>query len=202
MNFKSGVTDMRRFLFFALATVLLSFPSTSFSAQLINVTGNDVTLTYVDVDCAGQNEVGITVAGTGFVGQQISIQNCVAGGFTFNETAALTNSLAISVGADITIAADKTVTGLNNLFEQAAKAGDGTYSDAGSTTLWSAAYADRIDVASAIVGLHTGSTIVGGDALGILRLYGNGIDIGSFEKIKKRWLVPPLKILPVYYTVP
>ena len=200
MNFEKRGESMKRFFIFIL--LLLVIPSISFSTQLINVTGNDVTLTYVDVNCADENEVGVIVAGTGFVGQHLSVQNCTAGGFTFNETATLTNSLAISVGADITIATDKTVTGLNNLFEQAAKAGDGTYSDAGSTTLWSATYADRIDAAVAIVGLHTGHSIVGGDSFGLLNLYGDGIDIGSSEKIKKRWLIPPLKILPVYYTVP
>ena len=118
-------------------------------------------LTYVSVDCAGQNETGIVVAGTTFVGKNLSVQNCAGGGYTFNETATLTNSLAISAGDDITIANTKTVTGTYNLFGDAAKAGLGTYSDGGSTTLWSAAYADRKGNAVAINGLHsTGNTDV------------------------------------------
>lgn len=128
-----------------LAAAFLLFAAPALAAELINVTGNGVELTYVSVDCNGENEVGITISGTGFVGKQLSSLNCAGGAYAFNEDATLSYSLGISVGDDLAIAAGKTVTGLNNLFGDAAKAGDGTYSDAGSTTLWSAAYADRLD---------------------------------------------------------
>ena len=185
-------------------SILLILAAPAWSAQLINVTGSGVELTYVDVDCAEENEVGVVVAGASFVGKNLSVQNCAGGAYAINETAALTNSIGISAGADITIAADKTLTGTYNLFGDAAKAGDGTYSDGGSTSLWSAAYADRIDAGVAIALLHVGKTIVGGDAAGILYLYGAGIDIGAFERPKfldgipgKMW-----DATPKYYTVP
>jgi hypothetical protein len=119
-------------------SILLLLVAPCFSAELINVTGNGVELTYVSVDCNNENEVGITVTGTGFVGLNISVQNCVAGGFVFNETGTLTNSRVFLIGNDITIASSKMVTGTYNLFGDAAKAGDGTYLDEGSTSKWSA----------------------------------------------------------------
>ena len=155
------------------------------SAQ-ITVTGDGVTLTYVSVDCAGASEVGIAVTGEGFTGQNLSVLNCASGGFTFAEDSTLTNSLAISDGDDVSIADTMKLTGTYNLFGDAAKAGDGTYSDGGSTSKWSASYADRIDAGSAIALLHVGSAIVGGDAAGNTKLYkcttAGGVDIGALEK--------------------
>jgi hypothetical protein len=56
-----------------------------------------------------------------------------------DEDVTITNSISYNLlGDDINIAATKTVTGTYNLFEDAAKAGAGTYSDGSSTTLWSA----------------------------------------------------------------
>ena len=189
---------------FLAVALLLAGPV--YAAQLINVTGNGVELTYVSVDCAGANETGIVVAGTTFVGKQISVQNCAAGGFTFNESATLTNSLAISDGADITIANTKTVTGTYNLFGDAAKAGSGTYTP-DANTKWGAAYADRIDAGTAIAGLHTSGSnlITGGDAGGNGYLYGNGVDIGANEVEQSIPAPPSKKIkwkLTKLYTVP
>lgn len=174
------------FLFFAAGVL---FASEGSSAQLINITGNGVELTYVDVDCSNENEIGIAVSGTDFVGQQISVQNCAAGGFKFDESATLKNSLAISTGDDITIAVDKTVAGTYNLFGDAAKAGAGTYSDAGTTSLWGAAYSARINAAEVIESLHSGTTIIGGDACGNTRLQGLP-DIGGCEWLSaaKSWM--------------
>ena len=195
---------MRLANFPLVVSILLLLAAPVYSAQLINVTGDGVELTYVYVDCNGENEIGITVAGASFVGKNISVQNCAGGAYAINETATLTNSIGISAGADVTIAADKTLTGTYNLFGDAAKAGDGTYSDGSSTSLWSAAYTDRIDAGAAIESLHTGKTIVGGDAAGVLYLFGAGIDIGAYERPKfidgipgKMW-----DATPKYYTVP
>jgi hypothetical protein len=56
-----------------------------------------------------------------------------------DESATLTNVIGYNtLGDDITIAATKTVIGTYNLFQDAAKAGAGTYSDGSSTTLWGA----------------------------------------------------------------
>ena len=62
-----------------------------------------------------------------------------------------------------------------------------------------------IDAGTAVTGLHTGSTIVGGDAGGNTRLYGSGVDIGGYEKLQKTAsLFPVLPVFgkPKYYTVP
>lgn len=181
--------------------LLLVFPV--YAAELINVTGDGVELTYVSVDCNGENEVGVTVAGATFVGQHLSVQNCAGGGFTFNETATLTNSLAISAGADITVALLKTVTGTYNLFGDAASAGLGTYTP-DANTKWSGAYADRIDTGTAIALLHVGSAIVGGDASGITSLRGYGIDKGALEQPQSKDSIIGFPIFsdPIIYTVP
>ena len=170
-----------------VATLVILIVGQSWGAELVNVTGSGVELTYVSIDCAGENEGGLTIAGASFVGKHISVLNCIAAGIIVNETATLTNSLAISDGADVTIAADKTLTGTYNLFGDAAKAGAGTYSDGGSTSLWSAAYADRRDSGVVIEGLHDGTTIIGGDALGNTQLFKCDwsllglVDIGAVE---------------------
>lgn len=55
-----------------------------------------------------------------------------------DEDATITNVIGYNtLGNDITIAAAKTVTGTYNLFQDAAKAGAGTYSDGSSTSIWS-----------------------------------------------------------------
>lgn len=66
-----------------------------------------------------------------------------------------------------------------------------------------------VDSGVAITGLHTGSTIVGGDAAGNMRLYGSGIDMGAYERVKKLDGPPVLGgagififETPKYYTVP
>lgn len=189
-----------RYLF--IATVLLASLVTHLNAaQLINVTGNGVELTYVSVDCNNENETGVVVSGTGFVGKQIEVLNCAGGGFSFGASATLINSLALSAGADITVSAGE-VTGLNNLFGDAGEAGAGTYTSA--TTLFSSSYAARIDTGSAIALVHVGSDIVGGDACGNAKLFGLGVDIGACEEAKFLDGLPA-KVWdtnPEYYTVP
>jgi hypothetical protein len=156
-------------------------------AQMVKVTGNNVALTYINIDCSSVNEVGMLVTGTGFIGQQLSAQNCVAGGFQFNESATLKNSLAISDGADITIATGKTVTGTYNLFGDVNTLG-AKYSDIGNTTFWSSTYDNRLDNGGVIIGLHSGRIVLGGDATGNTKLYKcrssriGVVDIGSDEQ--------------------
>lgn len=74
------------------------------------------------------------------VTDSIDVDNfTVLGGINANATFNLNNTISYdSDGADITIAAGKTVTGDYNWFQDAGKAGDGTYTDGGNTT-WSAA---------------------------------------------------------------
>jgi hypothetical protein len=102
------------------------------------ISGNDNTISYGLIDCEDSpGMAGMLVTGTGNTIKNYTVARCPGGAFQFDESATLTNSIGISSGPDITIASGKTVTGKNNLFGDAAKAGDGTYSDAGSTTLWS-----------------------------------------------------------------
>lgn len=159
----------------AAAILLLAIPVGA--AQLVNVTGNGVELTYVSVDCAGQNEVGVVVSGAGFVGKHIASQNCAGGAYSFSgATPTLTNSLGLSAGADVTIAAGVTLTGTYNLFGDAARAGTGTYLDGSSTTLWSSTYDARIDAGAPLwtYAAHPGD--VNGD-----KVSGARPDIGAVE---------------------
>ena len=189
--------------------IVLLLATPVFAAQLVNVTGNNVELTQVSVDCSAENEIGVVVSGTGFVGKQISVLDCAGGAYSFAESATLTNSLGISAGADITIAIGKTVTGTYNLFgDTSDSVGDGTYTP-DANTKWSEVYADRIDNGVAIDGLHTSGSylITGDDACGNSFLYGSGIDIGACEQMKRLDGTPSLAggaldDDPIYYRVP
>ena len=87
-----------------------------------------------DIDYYG-TQVGLRVTGNATI-QNYTVAGCAGGAYRFDESATLTNSIGISSGEDITIASGKTVTGIYNLFDNAAKSGSGTYSDGGSTTKW------------------------------------------------------------------
>lgn len=103
----------------------------------LTVSGSDNTLSYGLVDCADAADmIGVLVSGTGNTIRNYTVVRCPGGAFRFDESATLINSIGISAGPDITISSGKTVTGKNNLFGDATKTGDGTYSDVGSTTLW------------------------------------------------------------------
>jgi hypothetical protein len=102
---------------------------------------------------------------------------------------------------DLNFAASSTgITSSNNLWYRAS--GDvlsynsSTYTTANITTfeatakatdpLLTAAYrlgsgSPAIDAGVAISGLHSGSTIVGGDAAGNTTIFGDGVDIGAYE---------------------
>lgn len=102
------------------------------------VSGNNNTLSYGLVDCADTADMGgMLVTGTGNTIRNYTVARCPGGAFQFDESATLVNSIGVSSGPDITIAATKTVTAKNNIFGDAAKSGDGTYSDTGATTQWS-----------------------------------------------------------------
>lgn len=90
------------------------------------------TYAYELVDCGDAvGAVGITVV-AGATILNATVCRCPGGAYNFTESATLKNSIGCGDGDDITIAAGKTVTGLNNLFSDAASSGAGTYSDAGS----------------------------------------------------------------------
>lgn len=100
----------------------------------VNTTISDTnTHSYVLVDCAdAAGTLGIDVTGAATI-QNYTVVRCPAGGFQFEESATLKNTVAVSTGNDITIAATKTVSGTSNLFNDAAKAGSGTYTDVAGT---------------------------------------------------------------------
>lgn len=111
------------------------FASKSVSGQFVINDGGPYD--YEIADCSNvSGTTGMTVNGAATITNSTAL-NCPTGAFVFNETATLKNSIGYSSGADITIAAGKTVTGTYNLFGDAGKSGTGTYSDGGSTTLWS-----------------------------------------------------------------
>jgi hypothetical protein len=149
------------------------------------VTADNVALNYSLIDCQdAPGMLGIEVTGAAFVGQNLTVVRCPAGAYQFSESATLTNSIGISAGEDIRIATGKTVAGTYNLFDNAAKAGDGTYSDAGSTTKWSS---DPKFVGTADFRLSPGSPAINaGTPVGLTSDYaGNAIrglpDIGAYE---------------------
>lgn len=98
------------------------------------ITANDVTLSYVLIDCEDAvGQIGLTISGTGFTGYNLTVVRCPGGGLVFNQDATLINSIVYSDGDDITISAGKTVTGDYNIFGDAGSAGAGTYTDGGNT---------------------------------------------------------------------
>lgn len=102
------------------------------------VSGNDNTLSYGLVDGQDTPDMGgILVTGTGNTIRNYTVVRCPGGAFRFDESAVLINSIGVSDGQDIVIAAGKTVTATANLFSDAGPGGDGVYSDSESTTLWS-----------------------------------------------------------------
>lgn len=105
---------------------------------LMLLLGSDNTISYGLIDCEDSSGmIGILVAGTGNTIRNYTVARCPGGAFRFNSDASLVNSIGVSSGPDITIASGVTVTGKNNLFGDAAKSGDGTYSDDYNTTQWS-----------------------------------------------------------------
>ncbi len=101
------------------------------------VSGADATLNLGVIDCQDDpGKLGLDITATGFTGNNLTIVRCPAGGIQAEESLTLNNTIAISSGNDITIAAGKTVTGTSNAFGDAAKAGLGIYTDTGGT-LWS-----------------------------------------------------------------
>jgi hypothetical protein len=149
---------------------------------------SDTLLNYALIDCQNTaSAVGLTVpAGlTGFVGNNLTVVRCPGGGFAFNESATLQNSIAISTGDDITIATGKTVTGTSNMFGDAAKAGAGTYTDVAGTQ-WNA---DPLFVSTSDFHLQsTSPAINAGVDVGLTTDYtgrplpvGAGFDMGALE---------------------
>jgi len=144
------------------------------------------THSYQLIDCAntaGQLGVDVTAATTL---QNYTVVRCPAGAFQFEESATLTNSIGTSTSNDITIASGKTVTGTYNLFNDAAKAGSGTYSDAGNTTKWSSdplfVSASDFHLQSTSPAIDTGTNLsLTSDYAGTVVPQGAGYDIGAYE---------------------
>jgi hypothetical protein len=123
-----------------------------------------------------------------------TISNCTIseGGLWVDNDATVTNCIILSTGSvvtygsDVFIAAGKTVTGTYNLLGDAAKGGAGTYSDGGSTSLWSSNpfFVSTTDfrltpVSPAInTGTNIGSTF---DYAANPVPQGVGTDIGAYE---------------------
>lgn len=151
------------------------------------VTANDVTISYALIDCEDAvGQVGLTISGTGFIGNNITIVRCPGGGFVFNEDAALKNTIVYTDGDDISIAAGKTVTGTTNLFGDAAKAGAGTYTDVAGTQ-WNTnplfISGTNFKLLPSSPAKNAGTPIVGltSDYAGRLVPQGTAPDIGAYE---------------------
>ena len=100
-----------------------------------NITGNTNQVYYSRI--TGNLNDGIQVSGTGCAIYNNVIYNSLVDGLDADESCIFRNNIVRnSTGSDINIAADKTVTGGYNCIEDAAKAGDGTYTDTGTSTLF------------------------------------------------------------------
>jgi len=85
------------------------------------------------------NQYKVVEGGVSVITDGVTVNNfTVTGTITANENCTIHNTIGYnSSGDSISIASGKTVTGQNNLFGDAAKSGDGTYTDSGGT-LWNA----------------------------------------------------------------
>lgn len=91
---------------------------------------------YANCIAINNNDDGFKLYGSGDVIGSDALYNNQ--GFNFYGDFILTDSISYgSIGNDIVIAVDKTVTALNNCAGDSGKSGSGVYSDSGLTTLWS-----------------------------------------------------------------
>ena len=189
---------MKRLLFtFILLLALPIFVEAQ--TYKVTISGNNGTTSYVLVDCGDTAaQVGVRVTGTGNTLLNYTVVRCPGGAFQFDESATLKNSIGISTGDDITIATSKTVTSLNNLFGDSAKAGAGTYSDTGSTTKWSSnplfvsatdyhltSSSPAINAGQVVVGLHDQAGCVDYEATTCYNVKYPYPDIGAYAYTKK-----------------
>lgn len=108
-----------------LLLLLGSFLLTDIGNAGLIISGNDATVSYGIV-----NKTWFDIQGTGATVNNITLSNTT---ITATETCTIQNTISYYPdGTDITIASLKTVTGNNNLFEDASASGDGTYTDTDS----------------------------------------------------------------------
>jgi len=106
------------------------------SAIGLTVSG-DSNSTYYDL-IYDNGDDGVHVSGASDTLYNLVVEGSGAAGFDVDEDTTIRNCIIrSSTGDDMNIANGKTVTGGYNCFEDAAKAGDGTYTDTGSSTLFS-----------------------------------------------------------------
>jgi len=95
------------------------------------------TYSYQLVNCgntAGQAGVNVTGEATLY---NYTVVMCPAGGILADDNCTIKNTISTSSGSDIWVSSGNTVTGEYNLFFDNATIGSGTYTDGGSTTIWS-----------------------------------------------------------------
>jgi hypothetical protein len=150
----------------------------------VNITGTGNTL-----QASIFNATSLTVASgaTGSLLYNLTMYGSSGTGITANETCTLKNIVSMmGAGTDLSIAAGKTVTGYYSRFQDAAKAGSGTYTDGGHST-WNASNPNfktagtdfHLTAASPCVA--AGVKITGVNSDYISKTYKNPPSIGAYE---------------------
>lgn len=109
---------------------------TGADSEALKVTGNNNSIYYNKIYT--NSDDGVNNSGTGNTFYNLVVYGSGAAAFDIDETCTIRNCIdRTTTGDSINIAAGKTVTGGYNCFEDAAKAGTGTYTDTATSTKFS-----------------------------------------------------------------
>jgi len=130
---------------------------------LLRIVGNDneINICFFNGQSTSTQAIEIVTSATGNKIQNCTIVNCDDNGLIAWESATVTNTIFWGNGGDININSGATITGTYNCVEDAAKTGDGTYSDVDSTTKWNTD-ALMVDPANGDVTLQAQSPCIDG----------------------------------------